>query len=455
MKSRLIQRKATVKVSPETLQSAVQLGEALSRQWTQDDDPRLAQLAQVVRHLSDVLNTQPDQMQAEGMRSLEDYLDDAINPQVANQIQNEVNMIAKWRREATPGKVTEQKAPAAVPQMASEDKEAAGNDWFATDRDESGQPKAPEQVTVPRVAAKKKEKEAAPAPAAPAAAPAAAAPAPGPVAGSKGTLQALPTELILKIVEELPKVEGFEANKQLQDALIETTEILKARPVQPKEQPAAAPAPMPVAASSAKTAVTPPGISEKTMHELKSEYPGEPDKAYATAWKIHNEKKGSAIKAATAAFIEEIKKIAGGNGSGAWSTDQSKGDVVDGGTLSDVTEAHGKIDESPAKLDRPETVLPIKLAAMTAAKAAKEAEKIGGQLKGMYLEAKALTEVNDSRPVREAVEGIFKAGDMFDEAVKVFAKQQSQEESEEVAAEMKKKEKKSSLFGLSVAAAAE
>jgi hypothetical protein len=31
-------------------------------------------------------------------------------------------------------------------------KEGAGSDWFATDRDESGQPKKPEQVDVPRVA---------------------------------------------------------------------------------------------------------------------------------------------------------------------------------------------------------------------------------------------------------------------------------------------------------------
>jgi hypothetical protein len=31
-------------------------------------------------------------------------------------------------------------------------KEGAGSDWFATDRDESGQPKTPEQVDVPRVA---------------------------------------------------------------------------------------------------------------------------------------------------------------------------------------------------------------------------------------------------------------------------------------------------------------
>jgi hypothetical protein len=209
---------------------------------------------------------------------------------------------------------------------------------------------------------------------------------------------------------------------------------------------------MPMAASS-KVAVTPPGISEETMHKLKSEYPGEPDKAYATAWKIHNEKSSAAIKAAAETFISQVKKIAGGGGGFTW--DQSTGDVTEGSAIKEVTQAHAAVDLAPASLSplTKDTELPIKLAAMSAAKAAKEAEKFGGQLKGMYLEAKALTEVNDSRPVREAVEGIYKAGDMFDEAVKVFAKQQSQEESEEAAAKVKGK--KSSFLGLSVAAAAE
>ena len=47
--------------------------------------------------------------------------------------------------------------------------------------------------------------------------------------------------------------------------------------------------------ASSKVAVTPPGISEETAHEIKDEYPGEKDKAYATMWKIHNdkEKKGT------------------------------------------------------------------------------------------------------------------------------------------------------------------
>src|SRR5208337_2041085 len=134
---------------------------------------------------------------------------------------------------------------------------APGADAFVTDRDEQGNPKAPERAEVPRVAAKKK-KEAQPediAPPAPVAAPPApvpAPPAPAPIPTGGNVLEALPTELILKIVEELPKIEGFEANKDLQDALIQVTEILKGRPVEPKPAEGAAPMPMAAAKQAAE-----------------------------------------------------------------------------------------------------------------------------------------------------------------------------------------------------------
>lgn len=67
----------------------------------------------------------------------------------------------------------------------------------------------------------------------------------------------------------------------------------------PMAPPSANPAPaMPPPAPSSATKsedelskVTPPNISEETMHKLKAQYPGEKDKAYATAWKISKEKK--------------------------------------------------------------------------------------------------------------------------------------------------------------------
>jgi hypothetical protein len=210
-----------------------------------------------------------------------------------------------------------------------------------------------------------------------------------------------------------------------------------------------------------KESVTPPGVSEELMHKLKAEYPGDKSKAYATAWSIHN-KKESALKKLTAAAQElaDVEaKIASGAAGGGWSFDiGEKGKVVeDGGRTPEVTEAHGMLDESPAKLDRPETVAPIKLnkqaADMTTGKAVKESERIGNDLKKMYLDAKSLTGVNDTRPVREAVESIFRAADMFDEATKALNKQNQQEESEAAAQEIKAKNKKSSFAGLALAAA--
>jgi hypothetical protein len=211
--------------------------------------------------------------------------------------------------------------------------------------------------------------------------------------------------------------------------------------------------------ASVKVGVTPPGISEKLMHKLKSEYPGEPDKAYATAWSIHNQKESS-LKVITA----EIEKIAAGYG-GGWYTSYKPMEVdEDGGRTPEIGEAHSKLEDNTG-IKHPETTMPIKLndqqslktgakvaAEMTTGKAVKESETIGNDLKKMYLDAKSLTQVNDTRAVREAVEAIFRAADMFDEATKALNKQHQQEESEAAAAEIKAKNKKSSLGGLAVAA---
>src|SRR5271157_2953455 len=207
-----------------------------------------------------------------------------------------------------------------------------------------------------------------------------------------------------------------------------------------------------------KQGKTPPGISEKLMHKLKKEYPGEKDKAYATAWKIHNEKEG-ALKVIAA----EIEKIAAGS-NGGWSTSYKPMEVdEDGGRTPEIAEAHAGLEDNTG-IAKHETTMPIKLneqqglktgakvaADMTTSKAVKQSETIGNDLKKMYLDAKALTSVNDSRPVREAVEGIFRAADMFDAATKTLAKQDQQEKSEAEAAEIKAKStKKSSFEGLAL-----
>ena len=219
---------------------------------------------------------------------------------------------------------------------------------------------------------------------------------------------------------------------------------------------------MELEASMEKEAVTPPGISEELAHKIKSQYPGEKDKAYATMWKIHNEKE-SALKEISAA----MDKFASAGYGGGWFTSYKPMEVdEDGGRTPEIGEAHSHLEDHTG-ISKPAVTEPIKLneqqglktgaktaADMTTGKAVKESEQIGNDLKKMYLEAKSLTNVNDTRPVREAVEAIFRAADLFDEATKALNKQHQQEESEAEAAKIKdaNKGKKSSLGGLAVAA---
>ena len=131
-------------------------------------------------------------------------------------------------------------------------------------------------------------------------------------------------------------------------------------------------------------------------------------------------------------------------------------DVKEGDkNVKEIAEAHGLEHEGPAKLDRPETTLPITLNGsknaaeeMSASKALKQVEKLSEKLKEMYLDAKEITIANDSRQVREAVEAIYRAYDQLGAAAKVLGKQQMQEEAEEEALKVKDKggKKKGSLL---------
>jgi hypothetical protein len=487
-------KKSTILLSVETAQDAVNIGKSVinALQAEGKNDP---QLEQAVEHLDTLLHSQPDQMQSEGAMSVEDYFDDAVLPEVARQAKNEVDMIAQKRREQRPAQVTKQPAavPAAQPAMASDEKtSAAGNDAYTTDRDESGNPKAPEKAEVPRLAAKKKEAQPEP----PVAAPPAAAPA-APAAGG-GSLDALfaklPSDFVADLVKKLTSLEGFEQDKDVQAAVENLAGILQTRPVEAAPAPGA-PAAAPTAsakkggdfggkqappfgkkdnkekkddkkkaffgglriAAAEKVAVAPPG-REDQVKALKKE---DVDNPYAVAWDSYNKSHGAsatvkeAFEAGAKALAAHIAKTAA---AGFFSWDQSTGDVTEsGGRTPEVAEAHSKIDEAPAHLERPDTTLPIKLAGeMTAQKAVKEAERLGRELKETYLAAKDICTANDSRPVREFVESIFRAGAMADEAVKTLNKQVMQEESEEAAAKVREKSnKKSSLGGLVLAASAE
>jgi hypothetical protein len=71
---------------------------------------------------------------------------------------------------------------------------------------------------------------------------------------------------------------------------------------------------------------------------------------------------------------------------------------------------------------------------VSTSKALNLAETMSEKLKALYLDAKPLTAVNGTRPVREAVESVYASMVLFGEAAKALAKQDRQEKDEEAAA---------------------
>lgn len=485
MKSQMLNRrfkKATVLVSRPTLERAIQEGQALAEKLlqTNPNDPSLDQVEQAVARLQSVSQMEP----------LEDYLDDAKQRGTAESIKRDVDMIAE-KRQAARGGVGAQAEVLPVQGGAGSSDPA-----WTTDRDENGKPKTPQQVEVPRLAAKKKEAEP-------------VAPAPVPATGN--VIDYIPTEDLLKVIANLPKDEDFAQNTGKQDALKQLIDVLKARPIVPAEPaegaaPVAAPAPAaPVVASknaksepfggkqappfgkkdeaktddkekddkkesSAKKAdgqiyeAHPAAPASK--EEFVSDIPQSQGTAVLAGWEgtlklmakvINNPEnlarnmKAAGYTAHKASFIlrkrgaKYLVEKFGGTSPTQWTDDGKKGDVLEG-NIKEVTEARGMKDEAPAKLDRPATTDMAKLAS-----AVKDAESYGEKLKALYLDAKPILTENSTAPVRNFVESIYKAYSLCDDAVKTLNKQEMQEKAEAEAAEIKKQNKKSSLLGLSVA----
>ena len=123
-------------------------------------------------------------------------------------------------------------------------------------------------------------------------------------------------------------------------------------------------------------------------------------------------------------------------------SNEETSDVLEG-YLAEIDAAHSKTDPIPVE-GLPKTVSPSKLAAeLSAAKAAKLAAELAVRLKGLFLDAKPITQVNEARAVREAVDSIFIASQKLGEAEKLLAKQAKQEEATEAAQEAALKPKKS------------
>src|SRR6185369_11507513 len=143
MASRLFARrqqpkKATTLVSKQSLEQAVQEANILVEQLIGSNahDERLDQLQEAISFLESVLKKSPTEMQQEGAATLDDYLDDAVMPDMAEKIKQDVDMIAKMKNAGNGA------APVQEPVMAS------GSDNWVSDRDEKGEPKVPELAEV-------------------------------------------------------------------------------------------------------------------------------------------------------------------------------------------------------------------------------------------------------------------------------------------------------------------
>src|SRR5271168_2879603 len=266
-KSKLIARrkKSTVLVSTRTLQEAIQRANMLVENMMESNpnDPNINKLEVATQHMSRILNANPQQMKQDGVSSIEDYMDNAKMPAEAQKLKQEVDMVSKTQSEIRGVQPGANRGVGYVPDSAvaeggihaSQQNADQGGAGFVTDRNEQGEAKAPEKLEIPRLAKKKKEAV----PEEPIAAPApAAAPAAAPVAGGINAIDYIPTESLIKVIEDLPKEDDFAQNQNKQDALIELTNVLKSRPVLPPE-PAegAAPAPAAPAASSAPALAEP------------------------------------------------------------------------------------------------------------------------------------------------------------------------------------------------------
>jgi hypothetical protein len=465
-------KKATTLVSKQTLEQAVQEAQGIIEQLLSENtkDERLNQLQEAVSFFESILSKSPVDMQQEGASTLDDYLDDSVMPEMAQKIKQDVDMIANMKNAGS------EVAPVQEPVMAS------GSDNWVNDRDEKGEPKVPELAEVPRLAAKGKN-------AAPAAA-AAAAPPPVPTATPKPSadITQLSSDTLAKMQKALAGSEDLMNDKAAQAFIAAIAEELMNRPVEVEQAPApAAPAAgVPVAASfhglvlaasdgeddeeveektaSGKVAVAPEGW-EGTVKDMKKDKGI--DNPYALSYwmkdKGYTSHKGSVLvqqvggKQLVAAMNRDLQtKFATSQGGSWFVSDKDTGTIKeDGGRTPEIAEAHSKQEDNTG-IKRPATELPSKFAAgdMTTGKALKTVEKLGNELKSLYFEAKPVTEVLDSRPVREAVEAIYRAYDLMGEAAKVLNKQHMQEQAEEQAVEIKDKNKKksSALFGLNLAA---
>lgn len=137
---------------------------------------------------------------------------------------------------------------------------------------------------------------------------------------------------------------------------------------------------------------------------------------------------------------------------GAPPTDGETAKILEGDKS--IPDSNDDVDDNTG-ITRPATELPSKFAAeITVAKAIKLVEDLIEDLRTLYIDAKPITKVNDTRPVREGVESIYHAMQALGETQKVLVKQQKAEEDEAAAqAVNKSRGVKATIANLVLAAA--
>lgn len=410
---------ATVRFSRKDIEDAIRLGNSTAESLMSGNvnDPALDEIANASDFLSSLLTKDAEAMRLDGVTSIEDYFDDAKKPGVANMVQEAIDII----RNGKPAMTT----------TAS----------FVTDRDENSDPKPLEDAKIPQIASRKEAEmkkaevtpaepvEPTPAPAAP---PAAATPAPVTTAPQTmdEMVKALGSEALNEMVTALAGLKTFKTDKAAQGLLVLLGEEYLQRPIQVEDKTAAALGISPQWKSviqAMRVALIPEPAKTASIFAEKGFTPAR------VSFLLR--RKGSL-------FIE--KKIA------SWTaqSDNTMKVEEDGGRTPEISQAHGLTDDNTG-ISRPSTVVPAKFAGdISANSAVKKAEGYANQLRNLYLEAKQIASVNETRPVRDALETIYAASVKMGEAIKTLANQARQEEDEKEAQRLDDKKKEASVsFG--------
>jgi hypothetical protein len=315
--------------------------------------------------------------------------------------------------------------------------------------------------------------------------PALEAPAPAPALGATSNpYQDWKTQNLIETIESLTDSESFAQDKPEQKAVENMAEVLSARPVEPELDAQAKKSCLRKAAAVLRLVKRSSTVSDlkRSMNKFLDEeadekehkkagfgggFPAadqdngeilEGDKSIPVGREFEEDNTGIDKPAADSARkFADINDPAHNEDTGkVLEGDKSVAEKKDG--VEDNTGIDKPSVETPTKVASGYEELGVKTAAapITIDKAIKLIENLSEELKGLYLDAKPIITVNETRQVREAVESIYHAMKALGLAQKILVKQQTQQTEEAAAAEAnasKAKKSSSLLSALKIAAA--